>query len=108
MLVEALAKHHLCRSRADSRGTLAQNSTEHRVLWIKMQRRDLFIRRQQLPTIAFPDRLTYVKTRPTHDNLPHAGCVLCFETFFQTSFLRTGNMKSPSFLRGAQKLEELK
>lgn len=35
MLVEALAKHHLCRSRTDSKGTLAQTDTEHNVLWNK-------------------------------------------------------------------------
>lgn len=58
-LVKALAAHHLCRSRADSKGALAQNYTEHNVLWNKMQRRDLFICPQRLPTIAFPNRLTY-------------------------------------------------
>lgn len=93
MLVKALAKHHLYRSRADSRGTLAHNYTGHNVLWNKMQRGDLFTCLQQLPTIAFPDRLTYVETRPTHDNLPHIGCALCFEMFIQTSFQRTGNIK---------------
>lgn len=38
MLVKALAKHHFCRSRADSRRTLTRNHTERNVLWNKMQR----------------------------------------------------------------------
>lgn len=45
------------------------------------------------PQLHFSDRLTYVETRPTHDSLPHIGCVLCFEMFIQTSFQRTGNIK---------------
>lgn len=53
----------------------------------------LFICLQQSPTIAFPNRLTYVETRPPHDNLSHIGCVPCFEMLAKTFFQQNGNIK---------------